>query len=48
MMKSNLVMFGTPGHYVERLIRERYPDADFFHMKFADNDDDDGRDGTAA
>ena len=36
---SNHVTFGTPGHYVEQLIKEQYPDADFSHTKFADDDE---------
>ncbi|KDQ08498.1 hypothetical protein BOTBODRAFT_48213 [Botryobasidium botryosum FD-172 SS1] len=31
---SNHVTFGTPGHYVVELVKERYPDADFDRLKF--------------
>jgi hypothetical protein len=37
--KSNHVTFGTPGHYVEQLIKEQYPDADFSRTKFANYDE---------
>ena len=36
---SNHVTFGTPGHYVEQLIKEQYPGADFSRTKFADDDE---------
>lgn len=31
---SNHVTFGTPGHYVVELVKERYPHADFERLKF--------------
>ena len=31
---SNHATFGTPGHYVVELVKERYPDADFDRLKF--------------
>ncbi|KAI0045877.1 hypothetical protein FA95DRAFT_1617674 [Auriscalpium vulgare] len=33
---SKHVTFGTPAHYVVELIRERYPQADFDRLKFAE------------
>ncbi|KZP02680.1 hypothetical protein FIBSPDRAFT_770333, partial [Athelia psychrophila] len=31
---SNHVTFGTPGHYIVELVKERYPHADFERLKF--------------
>ncbi|KAJ2914835.1 hypothetical protein MD484_g5580, partial [Candolleomyces efflorescens] len=33
---SNYVTFGTPGHFVEEVVKERYPDADFSCTHFVD------------
>lgn len=36
---SNHVTFGTPGHYVEQLVKEHYPNADFSCTKFVDDNE---------